>query len=229
MHMKWDSDGDDVPKTKLALNEWIKFENIGVFGNLVANPFFENVGYIHGSVIQALYDYKRGISMVYGPNLSFQSKNFNGELTETLQSVIPGGFSNVQEYLDDLEKNLGMTGLDPDDYYKLLPEERVGYYEIEWEDKNDEWVEKLGVFDAAPRLSRSTIGEGTNQESIFFPRGISFDSLEGPKKLFSALASSIGLTDEEFNTDNLPTFRSILEKKFNGIILDDDHYTRIDL
>ena len=71
-----------------------------------------------------------------------------------------------------------------DDYYNLF-RRKVGYYDIGWDEKNAEWVEKLGVFDAAPRVSRSTIGEGTNQESILFPRGISFDSLYEPKKLFS--------------------------------------------
>ena len=154
MHVKWDGDGDEDPKTKLGSHEWIKFENNGVFGTLRSNPFLENVGYIHGSVLQDIYDYKRGITFHYGPGLGFQSKNFNGELTETLQSVIPTKASNVQEYVDRLtEMNHGQRSFNVDDFYNLLPEERVGYFAIEWEEMNNEWEEKLGVFDVRPGIT----------------------------------------------------------------------------
>ena len=230
MHVKWDGDGDEDPKTKLGPHEWIKFENNGVFGTLRSNPFLENVGYIHGSVLQDIYDYKRGITFHYGPGLGFQSKNFNGELTETLQRVIPRQYSNVQEYVDGLtEMNHGQRSFNVDDYYNLLPEERIGYFAIEWEEMNNEWEEKLGVFDAAPNIMRSTISEGKKQTSFFFTRGISFDSLFEPEKMFSALAKSIGLTDDEYNTDEAKSFLKILEDKFEGIQLDDDDYTRIEL
>jgi len=234
MHMKWDGDGDEAPKTKLGQHEWIKFENKGVFKKLRSNPFLENVGYIHGSILQALFDCKRDITMPYGPSLNFQSKNFNGEHTETLQSVIPERYSSVQEYVDMLtEVNHGQRSFNTDDFYKLLSEERVGYFTLtNYTGEGgmlDEWVEKLGVFDPIPTIMKSTVHEDGKLKSIFFSRSISFGELYEPEKLLAALAIAIGLTTDEFSNDDPKSFRKTLEEKFEGIELDDDDYTRIEL
>lgn len=234
MHVKWDGDGDEAPKTILGQHEWIKFENKGVFKKLISNPFLENVGYIHGSILQALFDYKRDIAMLYGPSLNFQSKNFNGEHTETLQSVIPERYSSVQEYVASLtEWNHGRRSFNTDDFYKLLPEEKVGYFTLSNHTEEggmlDEWVEKLGVFDPIPTIMKSTVNEEGKLKSIFFCRSISFGDLFEPEKLLAALAIAIGLTTDEFSNDDSKSFRKTLEEKFEGIELDDDDYTRIEL
>ena len=228
MHVKWDGDGDEAPKTKLGSHEWIKFENKGVFDKLQSNPFLENVGYIHGSILQAIYDYKRGITMFYAPGLNFQSKNFNGEYTETLQTVLPLGYSSVQEYVDELTKeSRGRRSFNIEDFYNLLPEERVGYFTMDRDDINQEWDQKLGVFDPFARIMKSTVEGKVNP--IFFPRSISFDNLIEPEKFFLALGTAIGLTSDEFKIDDFNSFRKTLKEKFEGIQLDDDDYTRIEL
>lgn len=234
MYMKFDSDGDEAPQTKFGQHEWIKFENKGVFGDLKSNPFFENVGYIHGSILQALFDYKRDITMLYGPSLRFRSKFFRGEHNETLQTVIPTYYSNVQEYVDRLKEwNQGQRSFDTKDYCDILPEERVGYFAItnftEEGGLIHEWSEKLGVFDPSITIVKSTIEEDGKLKSFFYPSSIGFCELKDGGKLMAALAIAIGLTTDEFSDDDPESFRKTLEEKFEGIELDDDEYTRVEL
>jgi hypothetical protein len=77
---------------------WIDFDPTWFIENLSEGPFFRDLSFISGDIIQDIFDYKRGIEFNNAPSLVFESRLFGKNLDVKEQVAIPND-QNIEEKL----------------------------------------------------------------------------------------------------------------------------------
>lgn len=88
MGVKWGPDG--LANIDNNLGEfWIDFDPRWFVENLSEGPFFKDLSFISGQIIQDIFDYKRGIDFSSAPGLSFKSRLYGQQSDVKNQIAIP--------------------------------------------------------------------------------------------------------------------------------------------
>ena len=90
---------DGLGNTGNNLGElWIDFDPTWFIENLSEGPFFRDLSFISGQIIQDIFDYKRGIEFLNAPSLVFETRLFGKNLDVKEQVAIPND-RNIEEKL----------------------------------------------------------------------------------------------------------------------------------
>lgn len=88
MGIKWGPEG--LANIDNNLREfWIDFDPRWFVENLSEGPFFKDLSFISGHIIQDIFDYKRGVEFSTAPSLSFKSRLYGLKLDVKDQIAIP--------------------------------------------------------------------------------------------------------------------------------------------
>lgn len=105
---------------------WIDFDPTWFIENLSEGPFFRDLSFISGDIIQDIFDYKRGIEFSNAPSLVFESRLFGKNLDVKEQVAIPND-QNIEEKLRIDNEWINSEPACLDDYCHIYDDDDFDY------------------------------------------------------------------------------------------------------